>query len=344
MYSLFKAKISTSKEDKSLSILITGGTSGIGYQSVLKLISLGHNIILPCRNVIRANETLTKIFNEFSDNLSIKGKIYTPIMNLADLNSIDSFCFELKKKGIKIDVLILNAGLQYTGSKNPRWSKQRIELTFAVNHLAHFYLTQNILPLLNKSNNTKIIITSSEVHNPLSSGGKVGYKASLGNLSGLEAGVGFKMIDGNDFNADKAYKDSKLCNILFAKELSTRLIAKKLLIPVICWAPGLVISRDAQGFFRYSRNYNKLGQLLFSFLARDLLRITSTNEKSGILLSQLVCSKKYNEQGFNYYSNKILSPGKFVFENTNVSDDANQKVLQKKLWYLSELLVKKKFR
>ncbi len=339
-----KEKKLSSNKNKSLWILITGGTSGIGYQAVLKLISLGHNIILPCRNVIRANETLINLFNELSDNLSIKGKIYTPIMNLADLNSIDSFCLELKKKGIKIDVLILNAGLQYTGSKKPRWSKQRIELTFAVNHLGHFYLTKNILPFLNKSNYTKIIITSSEVHNPNSSGGKVGFKASAGNLSGLESGVGFEMIDGNDFNADKAYKDSKLCNILFGKELITQLTDKKLLIPVICWAPGLVISKNNQGFFRYSREYNKLGQSLFSFLARDLLRITTTNEKAGILLSQLVCLSKYNEKGFNYYSNKILAPGKFIFEKTNVSYEANKKALQKKLWDLSESLVESKFR
>jgi len=141
-------------------------------------------------------------------------------MDLSDLNSIDSLCSDLKIKGVNIDVLILNAGLQYTGSKTPRMSAQGIELTFAVNHLSHFYLTQKILSLINKKNDPKIIITSSEVHNPNSGGGKVGAKASLGNLKGLESGAGFEMIDGNEFNADKAYKDSKLCNILFAKKLS----------------------------------------------------------------------------------------------------------------------------
>ena len=333
-----------SQKNKSLTIFITGGSSGIGYQAVLNLISLGHNIILPCRNLYRANQVLSNLFKDLVGDISEKGNIYTPIMDLSDLNQINSLYLYLKQSRINIDVLILNAGLQYTGSKEPRWSNQGIELTFAVNHLAHFYLTQKILSLFNKSKDSKIIITSSEVHNPMSSGGKVGAKATLGNLSGLEADDVFEMIDGKEFNADKAYKDSKLCNILFAKELSNKLMFRNLLIPVIAWAPGLVISRENQGFFRYSREYNKIGQIFFAFLARDLLRITTSNEKAGILLSQLVYEEKYNKPGFNFYSNKLIAPGKFVFETNNISDEAKMDLLPQKLWILSESLINKKIK
>ena len=335
-------KINNSKEDKSLNILITGGSSGIGFQAVLQLISLGHNIILPCKNILRANNALTRLFNQFQSNSSNKGNIYTLEMDLSDFKSIDTFCAEVKKRRLNIDVLILNAGLQYTGSKLPRRSAQGIELTFAVNHLSHFYLTQNLLPFLNRNNNSKIIITSSEVHNPMSSGGRVGAKASLGNLSGLASCSEFEMIDGNPFNADKAYKDSKLCNILFAKELSNRLKRKGLSIPVIAWAPGLVISRESQGFFRYSRKYNQLGQILFAFLARDILRITTSNEKAGMLLCDLVRSSKYNKYGFNYYSNKLISPGKFVFEKANISEEAMSEGLSNNLWELSKFIIDNK--
>ena len=329
------------KKDKPLTIFITGGSSGIGYQAVLKLISLGHKIILPCKNISRVNEVCTNIFNEISSELSKKGEIYTPVMDLSDLKSIDSLCSELKNKSVNIDVLILNAGLQYTGSKTPRMSTQGIELTFAVNHLSHFYLTQRILPLIDKTNDPKIIITSSEVHNPNSGGGKVGAKASLGDLKGLKSGAGFEMIDGNKFNADKAYKDSKLCNILFARKLSNILMTKTLSIPVIAWAPGLVISRDNQGFFRYSRKYNQLGQRLFAFLARDILRITTSNKNAGLLLSNLACLSKYREPGFNYYSNKIISSGKFIFEKTDISNDAQRGDLSDNLWDLSQSLIDK---
>ena len=332
------------RKDKPLTIFITGGTSGIGYQAVLKLISLGHNIILPCKNIFRAKEVLTNIFNQFPVKSSKKGVISTPIMDLSDLKSIDSLCSELKMRRLKIDVLILNAGLQYTGSKTPRRSTQGIELTFAVNHLSHFYLTQKILSLIDISNDPKIIITSSEVHNPNSAGGKVGAKACLGNLKGLESGAGFEMIDGNKFNADKAYKDSKVCNILFAKKLSSHFISENLFIPVIAWAPGLVISRDSQGFFRYSRKYNQLGQVLFAFLARDILRITTSNKQAGLILSDLACLCKYKKPGFNYYSNKIISSGKFIFEKTDISNDAGREDLADNLWKLSKALIDKTLR
>ena len=336
-------ELNKSKTDKPLTIFITGGSSGIGFQAALRLISLGNNIILPCKNIFRANQVLTHIFNQLPCDLSEKGSIYTPIMDLSDLNSIDSLCSEVKKRELNIDVLILNAGLQYTGSKTPRRSTQGFELTFAVNHLAHFYLTKNLIPLINRSNDSRIIITSSEVHNPMSSGGRVGARAGLGNLSGLASGSGFEMIDGNQFNADKAYKDSKLCNILFAKELSNRLEKKSLPIKVIAWAPGLVISRDNEGFFRYSRKYNQLGQILFSFLARDILKITTSNEKAGMILSDLVSSCKYNKPYFEYYSNKISSPGKFVFEKSNISEEAQKQGLSNRLWELSESLIDKKY-
>tara|TARA_Y100001968_G_scaffold76763_1_gene68169 strand:- start:297 stop:1319 length:1023 start_codon:yes stop_codon:yes gene_type:complete len=329
------------KKNKPLTILITGGSSGIGYQAVLELISVGHNIILPCKNIFRANEVLTNIFNQTSLKLSESGKIYTPIMDLSNLKSIDSFYLEVKKRRLNIDVLILNAGLQYTGSKTPRWSTQGIELTFAVNHLSHFYLTQKFLPFIEKSKNPKIIITSSEVHNPKSGGGKVGAKASLGNLKGLESGVGFEMVDGGNFNADKAYKDSKLCNILFAKKLSEELKKRNSFIPVIAWAPGLVISRDSQGFFRYSRKYNEFGQILFAFFARDIFRITISNKKAGSLLSNLVNLSIYEKPGFNYYSNKIISSGKFIFEKTYISNDAQREDLSENLWKFSKYLIDK---
>lgn len=99
-------------------------------------------------------------------------------------------------------------------------------------------------------NGGRIVVTASEVHDPQSPGGKQGEKATLGDLTGLERdGRFFEMVDGNPFNADKAYKDSKLCNVLFTRELQRRLDANPATSGIVanCFSPGLIVST---GLFR----------------------------------------------------------------------------------------------
>ena len=91
-------------------------------------------------------------------------------------------------------------------------------------------------------------MTASPVHDPLSGGGKVGSTATLGDLSGLKSAT-FDMVDGGPFDADKAYKDSKLCNLLFTAEASRRLAKKNAKATAHAFSPGLIPSPN--GFFRY---------------------------------------------------------------------------------------------
>jgi len=96
--------------------------------------------------------------------------------------------------------------LQYTGSFYPKVSKQGIELTFAVNHLAHFYLVNTLKDFVTDKEESRIIITSSDVHDPKSSGGNIGKKAGLNNLVDFREKVTGQFIY---FNAEEAYKNSK---------------------------------------------------------------------------------------------------------------------------------------
>ena len=143
------------------------------------------------------------------------------------------------------------------------------------------------------------------------------------------------MVDGNQrFDADKAYKDSKLCNLLMALELARNNPS----LPVIAWSPGLVIPRSQDGFFRDSRRANPLGQALFGVVARDLLRLTESVENAGDLLTTLVL--QLNAQpGFQYWSNSLTRPGQHRFEPTAPSAEASNSETAKQLWQLSDQLI-----
>ena len=308
-------------------ILITGASSGIGLAAAQLLARAGHRLTLPCRNPSRA-DALAAALTDAQAN--------TPLCDLADLASVERLATALLLEGSPIDTLVLNAGLQYSGAREPRWSVQGFELTFAVNHLAHQFLLQRLLPLLLASPRPRVVITASEVHDPATPGGRVGPPAGLGNLEGLRQGAGAAMVDGRSpFHAEKAYKDSKLCNLLMARALVTQLSGLQRPLPVLAWSPGLVIPRGKAGFFRYSREHNPLGQALFALLARDLLRVCETPARAGGLLAGLAADPVEDQAGFSYRCNRVVAPGRLCFEPCHPSAEARDDQLADALWQLS---------
>ena len=311
-------------------ILLTGGSSGIGFEAATLLLKAGHHLTLPCRDATTAAALCERL----------GGRIETPICDLADVSSIDRCAASLLATGEPIDTLVLNAGLQYSGGAEPRWSAQGFELTIAVNHLGHQALLQQLLPLLLRGTAPRLVVTASEVHDPSTAGGKVGLPAGLGDLAGLRQGPGAPMLDGNSsFNAEKAYKDSKLCNLLMAREVERRLREQGTPLTVLAWSPGLVIPRSDGGFFRYSRSHNPLGQALFALVARDLLRLSETPERAGTLLAGLASTSPPQASGFQYWSNRVLGPGRLRFEASQPSADACSDTLARQLWDLSAQII-----
>ncbi len=318
---------------KNKNILITGGNSGIGFFAIINLLKTENILYVVIKNEFRKNEFLNKIEKYFDKNFLSKFLNIIENCDLSDLENIKKIKDYFISEKIFLDVLVLNAGLQYTGSFYPKVSKQGIELTFAVNHLAHFYLVNILKDFIRDEEESRIIITSSDVHDPKSSGGNIGKKAGLNNLVDFRKKVTGQFLN---FNADESYKNSKLCNILFGKELEKKLKISSSRISVITWAPGLVIPNDDSGFFRYSKRFNLFGYLIFSKFAKNILGISESIENAGKILSQIVLDSNLNNVGFIYLSNKLIDRKKHKLVERNVSDEANSDELASKLWILSE--------
>jgi NAD(P)-dependent dehydrogenase (short-subunit alcohol dehydrogenase family) len=177
-------------------ILITGATDGIGKQAAIKLARMGARIIIHGRNPEKAENVRLEVIQASNNPL-----VETVIADLQSLKQVRNLASEVKKRTDHLDVLINNAGVYVN---NRRLSEDGYEMTFAVNHLAPFLLTNLLLDLLKKSSPSRVVTVSS-----------VGHKMVYLNLADLQ---------GKFFFWDwVAYCRSKLLNILFTFELSERL-------------------------------------------------------------------------------------------------------------------------
>lgn len=177
-----------------MNILLTGATAGIGKETALALAS-NHTLILPVRNLDKGKKVREEILQK---NPQADIRLY--LCDLASMQSIKDFAEQVKQDFHQIDVLINNAGLWQNKFET---TPDGIEVTWAVNHLAPFLLTNLLLDWLKKADSARIVNVSSDLHQ-----GEINWQD-----------VEFR----KNFNGLYAYRQSKLANILF-----TRLLAQKL--------------------------------------------------------------------------------------------------------------------
>ena len=325
-------------------IVLTGANSGIGYDAACRLASRGHKIILACRTAAKASDAVDRIKADLADSGSkVDDSALIPLeCDLASLRSIDAFAKNVKAAlgDGDIDSLCLNAGLaRNTAATDVLRTADGFEQTVGTNHFGHFHLNSLLLPKVKR--NGRIIVTASGVHDPDSPGGAQGEKATLAALVGLERdGVRFEMVDGAPFNPDKAYKDSKLCNVLFTRELQRRLDASNTGITTSCFNPGLIVST---GLFR---DQNPAFTKVFDFAATSLLKVGETPHWGGGSLEFMALDKDVASKGGGLFYSSPPGSSKYgddafgnQFTVAEVSKEARDDAKAAKLWKLTEKLI-----
>jgi NAD(P)-dependent dehydrogenase (short-subunit alcohol dehydrogenase family) len=176
-----------------MKVLITGANTGIGRVTAETLAKSGAHVVLAGRSKEKTEPVVRAITEEK------KGSAEFSPLDLGDLDSVRACTKTLLDKGDPIDVLIANAGLAGLRGK----TKQGFETTFGTNHLGHFLLVTKLLPLLRKAATARIVVVSSKAHFEPKGIDWDALRKPTKTVSGFpEYGV------------------SKLCNVLFVKELA----------------------------------------------------------------------------------------------------------------------------
>ena len=194
-------------ENKGIAI-VTGGNSGMGKATVSALADNGYTVVMLCRSKERGESALAELMHQKVRDIRLMQ------CDLGNMEDIRRFTEEFKQEYNSVDVLVINAGVV---SLERRETVDGLEEQFGVNHIGHFLLTLRLLDLMTCG--SRIIVVASGAHKV----GKIHFEDY--NLT-------------KNFNAIRAYGQSKLANILFTRELALRLRDRG--ITVNCCHPGAV--------------------------------------------------------------------------------------------------------
>ena len=279
-------------------IIVTGGNSGLGYESVKAFAGKGAEVILASRSVEKGETAKTSIGN-------VKGKIVVMQLDLMDFASIKSFAAEFLKKYPRLDVLLNNAGIMTT----PYFlTKDGLEAQNGTNHFGHFVLTGLLFDLIKNTPGSRIVNVSSMAHKQ----GKMDFDNLL-----FENGKGYSPI--------KSYGRSKLLNLLFTYELQRRIEAAGINSIAVAAHPGVSNTNLA----RYLED-----KLIFKILKPLMMPFMQSQDMGA--LPQIRASVDLNVKGGEFYGPNGFNEMKGfpVRVQSNAASHSVQDA--RKLWEISE--------
>jgi protochlorophyllide reductase len=230
---------------------------------------------------------------------------------------------------------VCNAAIYMPLIKEPLRSPEGYELTVTTNHLGHFLLSKIMLEDLKLSSapDRRLVILGTVTHNPDELGGKIPPRPDLGDLKGFADGFKepISMIDGKAFEPVKAYKDSKVCNVLTVRELHRR-YHESTGINFTSLYPGCVATTAL------FRNHYPLFQKIFPVFQKYITGGFVSEELAGERVAAVVADPEYGQSGAYWsWGNRQKKNGKSFVQK--VSPEARDDEKAQRLWELSEKLV-----
>jgi len=177
--------------------IVTGATSGIGWNMALELARAGAEVTIPARTSQKAEEAVKRVRAEVPH-----AKLNTAVMDLTSLDSVRSFAQSMLSHPRPLDTLVNNAGVMAIPTR--KLSVDGFELQFATNVVGHFVLTGILLPSLLRARAARVVTVASYAHTQ-------GGPTPLTDLNSVHS---YKPV--------RAYAKTKLANVLFAQELQRR--------------------------------------------------------------------------------------------------------------------------
>jgi protochlorophyllide reductase len=318
------------EHDHQSTVIITGASSGVGLYAAKAMAKRGWHVVMACRNLSKAEAA--------AQSVGISKANYTILpLDLASLESVRQFVEKFRASGRSLDALVCNAAVYLPLLKEPMRSAEGYELSVATNHLGHFLLCNLMLEDLKQSNSPdrRLVILGTVTANPKELGGKIPIPAppDLGNLQGFEAGfkAPIAMINGKKFKSGKAYKDSKLCNVLTMRELHRR-YHEATGITFSSLYPGCVA--DTPLF----RNHYPLFQKIFPLFQKNITGGYVSQELAGERVADVVTESEYKTSGMYWSWGNRQQKDRRSFAQ-EVSDEASDDNKAQRLWDLSTKLV-----